>query len=612
MARFVGMYTEDIYGAAKAWKDKCLLSNGSLLWDGEQVWTRDNLSDFKRRFVEQPDTSGENFAVKFKKQLEGGVPNLYRLAIEVLYVHFLFTDAILGPTKLEWLKKIAGWHSDLTLPTDKPLLKALNGGIANPGGAYNMGRWEEMSAITLIALNLLQQNESERVDTLSDHRQTRNFIEDVCKRGEDNYKGLEHLSSAQTPSILLHLLFPDYYERMASSSHKESILIAFSGLIEEEPEAHVDDRLYALRQMLQGLLGKDPQALDFYKSPLSEVWWTKSALPTELDPILGLKSKKQIVFYGPPGTGKTFGARELSEKLIRQGILGKWGAAKYFQNYEEVKQLCAERYKKVQFHPAFGYEDFIRGMQLTDGGKTEYRNGVLLDILEKLLSETNDEQDLPFVLILDEMNRADLSRVLGECFSLIEDRGQSLILAGSDSKPVTLPKNLFIIGTMNLIDQSLEQVDFALRRRFIWFLKDYSSDEFISICEYRWRKIIEAKQVLPRWSFDFLAPEFHMLAERATMINSMIREYHDLGDQYEIGHTYFADIVDLLKLKIAHRKQKGKMLFTMKGEWHVPVQQLWTHSLKPLLNQYLSGTDPNDRDEFLKRVEDVLRTGTDK
>ena len=106
-------------------------------------------------------------------------------------------------------------------------------------------------------------------------------------------------------------------------------------------------------------------------------------------------------------------------------------------------------------------------------------------------NESKSDADIPFVLILDEMNRADLSKVLGECFSLLENRQMPMRLAGYEEREIIFPDNLYIIGTMNLIDQSLEQVDFALRRRFLLFPRDFSRDEFLSVCEYRWNELLQ-------------------------------------------------------------------------------------------------------------------------
>ena len=106
-------------------------------------------------------------------------------------------------------------------------------------------------------------------------------------------------------------------------------------------------------------------------------------------------------------------------------------------------------------------------------GKTAYEDGYLLRLVQEIKDEAPDgEEPLPWVLILDELNRADLSRVFGEAFSVLEDRDSPVELPGVEpGEPIStlqLPEHLFVIGTMNLIDQSLEQIDFALRRRFFW------------------------------------------------------------------------------------------------------------------------------------------------
>jgi 5-methylcytosine-specific restriction protein B len=295
--------------------------------------------------------------------------------------------------------------------------------------------------------------------------------------------------------------------------------------------------------------------------------------------------------------------------LIRQELLRGWGPAKFFEDNTKVAKLCKERVMRVQFHPGYGYEEFVRGLQLGEGGKTEYRDGVLLEIIQKMENESKSDADIPFVLILDEMNRADLSKVLGECFSLLENRQMPMRLAGYEEREIIFPDNLYIIGTMNLIDQSLEQVDFALRRRFLWFPRDFSRDEFLSVCEYRWNDLLQGGVVAKKWSFEYLSDEFQMLADRATEVNTLISQFHALGKQFEIGHTYFADVVDFMKLNVMTRKQKGVVLFTRKGTWKEPVQQLWTHSLRPLLDQYLTGIESNEKSSFVGRIQSILETG---
>jgi 5-methylcytosine-specific restriction enzyme B len=217
---------------------------------------------------------------------------------------------------------------------------------------------------------------------------------------------------------------------------------------------------------------------------------------------------------------------------------------------------------------------------------------------------------VPFVLILDELNRADLSKVLGECFSLLEDRDKPVQLAGLDAKPreVSVPQQLHFIGTMNLIDQSLEQVDFALRRRFLWFPRGFDGERLVEISRARWQELREQQRVKKDW--ERFASEFEVLAQRAQLINGEIAKHPSLGPQYEVGHTYFCDAVYFIQKDLDARPGRQFVLFSSKGNGRdSTVGALWKYSLKPLLEQYLSGVDTAEKDRFLARTEDLLTQG---
>jgi 5-methylcytosine-specific restriction enzyme B len=132
-----------------------------------------------------------------------------------------------------------------------------------------------------------------------------------------------------------------------------------------------------------------------------------------------------------------------------------------------------------------------------------------------LKKEPGEDGEIPVVLILDEMNRADLSKVLGECFSLLEDRDTDVRLGGHDEEPrkVRLPPNLYVIRTMNLIDQSLEHVDFALRRRFLWFFRGFSREDFLTVSKKRWDALVKDGAIRKNW--EKVEAEFEILADRA-------------------------------------------------------------------------------------------------
>jgi hypothetical protein len=164
-----------------------------------------------------------------------------------------------------------------------------------------------------------------------------------------------------------------------------------------------------------------------------------------------LLRKQQIILQGPPGTGKTFVAERLARLLVSD-TAGFWDI--------------------VQFHPSYAYEDFMQGIRPSvEGGALSYsiEPGRFLQFCKRA-----EDTDAPAVLIIDEINRGNLSRVFGELMYLLEYRDKEVPLASGGST-FRIPKNVYLIGTMNTADRSIALVDHALRRRFsfIYLEPDY-------------------------------------------------------------------------------------------------------------------------------------------
>lgn len=212
---------------------------------------------------------------------------------------------------------------------------------------------------------------------------------------------------------------------------------------------------------------------------------------------------------------------------------------------------------------------------------------------------------LPHVLILDEMNRTDLSRMLGECFTLLENRDRPVRLPGTGGdgrdETLSLPSDLYVVGTMNLIDQSVEQIDFALRRRFLWIECPFDAEALLEVVQELW-----TRPPAPRHGWDRVEDDFRRLAAAASALNRAVRESDLLGPQYEVGHTYFFDAVHFLKEELADAGRGRKHFLWQNGRPRWAVERIWDLSLKPLLGEYLAALRGREREVELRRLRDVF------
>ena len=423
-------------------------------------------------------------------------------------------------------------------------------------------------------------------------------------------------------NLLLHRLFPRTFEPIAAPEEKQAIADALGSLATDADREDVDRTLFAVRSRLADLAAHGeislPGGVDYYGEPLRETWDAgelgrgRSGL-SHLD---ALRHKRQVVLYGPPGTGKTFEAKALADRLIRNEAIRRWGPIEYLKNRERVSELVRRQVRRRQLHQAYSYEDFVIGLRVAENGETEPYRGDLLQLIDEIRQTrvtSMDAEPLPWVLILDEINRTDLSRLLGEAFSALDDRDAQIDLpavGGHAVDPFKLPDDLFLIGTMNTIDQSVEQLDFAMRRRFFWLHSGFRRQVIPIVVRARWEAIDRSSRPwLARHRWDMLEPDVMRLADHAAALNRAIAESPLLGADYEIGHTYFFDVVGFVADQPRLRSSAtapGHYLWGADGQPTSALIDLWSHALEPLVADYLSGLDGGARDALLRELEAVF------
>lgn len=212
-----------------------------------------------------------------------------------------------------------------------------------------------------------------------------------------------------------------------------------------------------------------------------------------------LEAKYNVILQGAPGVGKTFAAKRLA--------------------YSIMGQKDTSRVAMVQFHQSYSYEDFIQGYRPSKDG-FELENGTFY----KFCKEAEEDNERPYFFIIDEINRGNLSKILGELMMLIEKdkRGEKIKLLYSNEW-FTVPQNVRIIGMMNTADRSLALMDYALRRRFAFFdfAPAFPSEGF--------KNYLAEKN----------SPKLESLITAVESLNNTISADESLGDGFRIGHSYF-------------------------------------------------------------------------
>jgi 5-methylcytosine-specific restriction protein B len=284
--------------------------------------------------------------------------------------------------------------------------------------------------------------------------------------------------------------------------------------VEDQPESKTEGK-GVLDEPVRLVCDKEALAAKLHHSDAS---WISELVDS-------LNERRQVVLEGPPGTGKTFLVRALLDSC----------------------HLTANQQALVQFHPTYSYEDFVEGFRPIGGDSSGVpRLAVVSGPLRRIADEARKDINKPYVLVIDEINRANIAKVFGELYFLLEYRDDEIELLYSDgSERFSLPKNLFIIGTMNTADRSIALLDAAMRRRFVFLGMDTSEPALAD--------------VLRRWCrANNINPELASLREK---INKTM---HDKGleSALEFGPSYFMrpSLVDPVVLQRLWRRELLPML----------------------------------------------------
>lgn len=252
---------------------------------------------------------------------------------------------------------------------------------------------------------------------------------------------------------------------------------------------------------------------------------------------------RQAVFHGPPGTGKTYVAGYLARHLA----------------------TSPRHVELAQFHPAYSYEDFVEGLRPEVGAEGGLSYRVRPGIFSQLCERAQQAPAETFVLIIDEMNRADLAAVFGELLFLLEYRGDTQVTLPYSQRRMSVPHNLFLLGTMNTADRSLALLDFALRRRFHAF------------------PLLPSEEVLSRW-----ADARQMVhSELALGLFRTIRDRVGLHVPVSPGHSYW--MTESLDAATAER--------------------IWSYQLRPYLSEHWF-EQPRELEQLDTDIRALIAEGT--
>ncbi|UFH58479.1 McrB family protein [Sulfurovum mangrovi] len=571
---------KDYKSAFKCFEQRFLIDNKSIfrLADTDKILIQKSINYLMENFVNNGYSGDASFIDKIEHQLvkepihKSNDDSVVKNAIEVLatIVWLWRVPPANAKDRSASVIEILNLHDDLKDINikDNPFFKEFSG-FASTGTYYNTNKPTELAYIIKFLQKYLEVDNKDAIEILKDKafdgkmeiKTTKDYSK--YKDGKKDKTGTElkidtkpdtSHDKPRTVSIhnaLLHLFESENYQPILSNDHKEKISKTFSKIFNIQ-EDDIDESLKKIKEKLEELKIVDTTKLHlFYDQNINNIW--QGGIDFE---------SKNMILHGAPGTGKTYMTEETikSRKIIEKN----------------------SEYELVQFHPSYGYEDFIEGIKpvgLENGHmKFELKNGVFkkmcIDAFKDLKrAKQNGENPKTFYFIADEINRAELSRVFGELLLCLEDdkrlrfdeNGKLLgtkvktpnsalwnenhaVVIEANEMYFGVPENLYFIGTMNDIDRSVDSFDMALRRRFVW--KHYRCD--YDVIENQYEKDDKVSNYIQCCK---------NLNEHITSTNGF-----NLSDSYELGQSYFMKPTKIIKKEL---------------------ERVWVEHIAPILKEYL-------------------------
>ena len=568
---------KDIYEGFNSFKDR-FLENKKSIFSDNQVFTKENLNKIIEGFAKNPDESDKSFDEKIKIQL-GNATEVHELFAHIIWLWSLVASDMKQIGKIADINK---WL-DNDKKIDENFSYSFNHGIMSTGQYHKTNKPLELVYIIYFLQKVLDNPEIDYVEII------KKGLKDDIEPFEMSFENGTTRKVAMY-NILLHLFKPEYYSSIASFNHKEKIVDFFSTQLEINFEKmdDMDDKYFKVKEKCLEKYGDmylykwdeiynnyEFNKLDFYHPHIEKFW--KSDIILE---------SKNMILHGAPGTGKTYSV----ENTIKNRL-------DFLQEQNSQKQ-----FKLVQFHPSYSYEDFIDGIKpdgISDNGNMKFKlvNGEFKQMCIEAAKELKENPKSPrqFYFIADEVNRAELSRVFGELLLCLEEDKRlrylngkwhgtkvktqnsnlwqdehAVIIEENGERYFGVPENLYFIGTMNDIDRSVDSFDMALRRRFFW--KHYRCNYDVVYEHFR-----IAKGNYPE-NLDKYISICKKLNEKITSSEDL-----NLGDSYELGHSYF------IKINSINNTQ---------------IKKLWENHIAPLLKEYLRAElSQNDIDKKLEELQ---------